>query len=155
MAGSMPRVPRSAKSDETPSESRGWSSAARRANAGSVRQITPRVRWVNILLPTTPSQKLARVGGGELENGELLDAAEAAGFEVFVTADKNIRHQQNLTSRKIALVVLGAGRWSVIKPHVARVVAAVNAATRGSSTEKQRLPERPIQTYRENAADSF
>jgi hypothetical protein len=40
-----------------------------------------------------------------LVNGELLDVAEAAGFEVFLTADKNLRYQQNLTDRKIAIVV--------------------------------------------------
>jgi hypothetical protein len=40
-------------------------------------------------------------GWERLANGALLDAAEAAGFELFVTADKNIRYQQNLTGRKI------------------------------------------------------
>jgi len=42
----------------------------------------------------------------EISNGELIDAAERAGFEVMVTTDKNIRYQQNLKGRKIALVVL-------------------------------------------------
>ncbi len=74
-------------------------------------------------------------GWDELENGELLKEAEAAGFEVLVTTDKNLRYQQNLTGRKIALVVLGQGRWSLIKHHVSRVVAAVNAATPGSFVE--------------------
>ena len=74
-------------------------------------------------------------GWEELENGELLTVAEAAGFEVLVTTDKNLSYQQNLSDRKIALVVLGQGRWSLIKPHVARVVAAVNAATPGSFAE--------------------
>jgi hypothetical protein len=46
-------------------------------------------------------------GWEELANGALIDAAEQAGFEVMVTTDKNIRYQQNLTARKIALVVLG------------------------------------------------
>jgi hypothetical protein len=45
-------------------------------------------------------------GWGELANGELIGTAEEAGFELFVTTDKNIRYQQNLTSRIIALVVL-------------------------------------------------
>jgi hypothetical protein len=45
-------------------------------------------------------------GWEELANGELIDAAEQAGFEVMVTMDKNIRYQQNLKSRGIALVVL-------------------------------------------------
>jgi hypothetical protein len=74
-------------------------------------------------------------GWEELENGDLLDEAEAAGFEVLVTTDKNLRYQQNLTGRKIALVVLGKGRWSLITQHIAQVVAAVNAATPGSFTE--------------------
>jgi hypothetical protein len=74
-------------------------------------------------------------GWGELENGELLTVAEAAGFEVLVTTDRNLVYQQNLADRKIAIVVLGKGRWSVIKPHVAQVVATVNAATPGSFAE--------------------
>ena len=47
-------------------------------------------------------------------NGELLDAAEAAGFEVFVTADKNMRYQQNLTGRRIAIIVIGNAQWRVL-----------------------------------------
>jgi len=74
-------------------------------------------------------------GWERLANGALLDAAEAAGFELFVTADKNIRYQQNLTGRKIAIVVLGNAQWPVLRRHVDRVVAAVNAAPAGSYTE--------------------
>jgi len=68
-----------------------------------------------------------------LENGDLLTEAEAAGFEVLLTTDKRIQYRQNLAGRKI--VVLGQGRWTLIKPHVAQVVAAVNAATPGSYAE--------------------
>jgi len=68
-------------------------------------------------------------------NGDLLDAAEAAGFELLLTADKNLRYQQNLTGRKIAIVVLGNAQWPVLRRHVERVVAAVNAATPGSYAE--------------------
>jgi len=74
-------------------------------------------------------------GWQELENGELLNEAEASGFEVLVTTDKNLKYQQNLTGRKIAIVVLGQGRWTLIEPHVAQVVAAVNEATPGSFAE--------------------
>jgi hypothetical protein len=52
-------------------------------------------------------------GWDRLVNGELLNRAEAAGFELFLTADKNLRYQQNLTDRKIAIVVLGNARWPV------------------------------------------
>jgi len=78
----------------------------------------------------------ARARGGEqLSNGELLTAAEAAGFEILVTTDRNLRYQQNLAGRKIAVVVLGQGRWRAIKQHIAQVVVAINAARSGSYTE--------------------
>jgi hypothetical protein len=71
----------------------------------------------------------------------LLKVAEAAGFDVLVTPDKNIRYQQNLTVRTIALVVLGNSRWPVLRLYVERVVTAVNAATPGSYAEVE-IPER-------------
>ena len=74
-------------------------------------------------------------GWDRLNNGELLAAAEAAGFEVLVTTDKNMRYQQNLTNRKIAFVVLGNSRWPVVRRFVERVVAAVDRATPGSYAE--------------------
>ena len=54
---------------------------------------------------------------------------------MLVTTDKNLGHQQNLAGRKIAIVVLGQGRWSLIKPYAAQIVATVNAATPGSLAE--------------------
>jgi len=74
-------------------------------------------------------------GWERLVNGELLEAAEAAGFEVFVTADKNIRHQQNLAGRPITMIVLGNAQWPVLRRYVERVVAAVDAAVPGSYVE--------------------
>jgi hypothetical protein len=74
-------------------------------------------------------------GWEKLSNGDLLDAAQAAGFELMVTADKNLRYQQNLTGRKIAIVVLGNAQWPVLRRYVDRVVAVVNEATPGSFTE--------------------
>jgi hypothetical protein len=70
-----------------------------------------------------------------LQNGDLLTVAEHAGFEVFLTTDKNMRYQQNMTGRTIAVVVIGLQQWPALQPHVARVVAAVNGATPGSFTE--------------------
>ena len=51
----------------------------------------------------------------QLENGELLKAGEAAGFDVMVTSDQNIVYQQNLTGRKLALVVLGSNIWPIVR----------------------------------------
>lgn len=77
----------------------------------------------------------AQQGWDTFRNGELLNAAEAAGYEVFLTPDKNMRYQQNLAGRKIAVVVIGNPQWPVLRPHVERVVAAVNAAVPGSYAE--------------------
>ncbi|MGA3119062.1 MAG: hypothetical protein ABSF90_32165 [Syntrophobacteraceae bacterium] len=68
----------------------------------------------------------------QLENGELLKAAEAAGFNVLVTSDQNIRHQQNLMGRRLALVVLGSNIWPIVREHGATIAAKVDAATPGS-----------------------
>ena len=95
---------------------------------------TPRTLARYLIEVHTVTEARAR-GWERLGNGELLNQAEAAGFDVLITTDKNIRYQQNLEARKIAVVALGKGRWSLIKPHVARVVAAVNAAKPGSYTE--------------------
>jgi len=74
-------------------------------------------------------------GWERLVNGALLDIAETEGFEVLITADKNLRYQQNMTGRKIAIIVLGNAQWPTLRSYVERVVAAVNAATAGSLTE--------------------
>ncbi len=74
-------------------------------------------------------------GWEQASNGELIAAAETAGFDVLLTTDKNLRYQQNLTRRTIAFVVLGNQQWPVLRRYVERVVAAVNAATPGSFTE--------------------
>lgn len=86
-------------------------------------------------------QTTAQRGWDKLKNGELLKAAEDAGFDVLVTPDKNIRYQQNLAIRRIALVVLGNPQWPILRLNVERVVAAVNAARPGSYTEVE-IPER-------------
>lgn len=68
----------------------------------------------------------------QLENGKLLQAAESSGFDVMVTADQNIRYQQNLTGRKLALVVLGSNIWPVVRDHAAAITARVDDANVGS-----------------------
>jgi hypothetical protein len=74
-------------------------------------------------------------GWEALANGALLDAAEAAGFEVFLTADKNMPYQQNLSGRKIAVVVLTNAQWPVLRRYVDRVAAVLNGVTAGSFSE--------------------
>jgi hypothetical protein len=70
-----------------------------------------------------------------LKNGDLLKAAEDAAFDVFITSDKSIRYQQNLTNRKLAIVVLSQGRWRLVRQRLGAIATAVDAATPGSYTE--------------------
>jgi predicted nuclease of predicted toxin-antitoxin system len=95
---------------------------------------TPRSLARYLIERHTVTEARAR-GWEELENSELLTVAEAEGFDVLVTTDRNLRYQQNLAGRKIAIVVLGKGRWTLIKAHIAEIVAAVNAATHGGYSE--------------------
>lgn len=75
-------------------------------------------------------------GWDTLSNGELLNAAEQAGFDLLLTTDRRIRYQQNLNVRRIAMVVLtGSTRWSRVREYADRVSAAVAAATPGSYLE--------------------
>ena len=77
----------------------------------------------------------AEQGWDRFENGDLLNAAEEAGFEMLLTTDKNMRYQQNLAGRKIDVLVLGQQQWNLLRPHVQLVVDAVNAATPGGFVE--------------------
>jgi hypothetical protein len=70
----------------------------------------------------------------QLENGKLLDAAEESAFDVMMTSDQNIRYQQNLTDRKLALVVLGSNIWPVVRKHATEIENAVDSAKPGSLT---------------------
>ena len=74
-------------------------------------------------------------GWDRLSNGDLIAAAEAAGFDVLLTTDKNLRYQQNLRGRKIAFVVIGNQQWPILRRHVDLVLAAVNAVMPGSYLE--------------------
>ena len=73
-------------------------------------------------------------GWATLKNGELLKAAEAE-FEALVTTDRNLRYQQNLTGRWLAILVLPTTSWPRIQSHMAEVVVAVNQLRPGDFRE--------------------
>ena len=82
-------------------------------------------------------------GSDTLSNGELLNAAEEAGFDLLLTTDRRIRYQQNLKVRRIGLVVLtGSTKWSRVQQHADRIAAVVSSATPGSYTEVE-IPVQP------------
>ncbi len=71
-------------------------------------------------------------GWSGLKNGALLTAAEEAGFDLFITADQELSYQQNLSGRKIALLVLSTNNWGVVKANMPEIMVAINAAKSGS-----------------------
>ncbi len=73
----------------------------------------------------------AEQGWSSLSNGRLLNAAEQAGFDVLLTTDTNIRFQQNLAGRQIAIVALSPNRWTLIRGRLSEVVEAVEAVKPG------------------------
>ena len=71
----------------------------------------------------------------QLKNGDLLAKAETAGFDVFVTTDQNLRYQQNLPGRRLAIVVLMTTSWPRIAKHSAAVAAQIDEIKAGQYTE--------------------
>jgi hypothetical protein len=75
------------------------------------------------------------LGWGTLQNGSLIAAAESHGFDVLLTTDKNLKYQQNLARRRLAVVVLSTTSWPRIRVAVAKVLEAVSNAVAGSYVE--------------------
>ena len=72
------------------------------------------------------------IGWAGLTNGDLIRAAETAGYDVMITCDQNIRYQQNLARRHLGLVVLTTNYRDTIRANSGGVLPAVEAATVGS-----------------------
>lgn len=74
-------------------------------------------------------------GWSNLKNGDLLTLAEAEGFDVLITTDQNLRYQQNLSGRRIGVLVLLTANWPRIKKNAAAVARAVDMLRPGSYEE--------------------
>lgn len=86
-------------------------------------------------LPRHDVATAAEMDWSQLTNGELLSAATDAGFELLVTTDQNLRYQQNLKDRKIAVVVLMTASWPRISKQVGKVAAAIEGTGSGDYIE--------------------
>ena len=82
-------------------------------------------------LPAHDVTTVQEQGWAGISNGELVRRVEEA-FDLLIVADKNLRYQQNLGGRRIALVELPTNRWPVLKTIVTRICAAVEKAVPGS-----------------------
>ena len=74
-------------------------------------------------------------GWSNLKNGDLLSRAEADGFDALITTDQNLRYQQNLSGRRISVVVLMTTNWPRIKNHIDLVVQVIDSLQVGSYEE--------------------
>ncbi|MFO5438201.1 MAG: hypothetical protein ACLBM4_05865 [Dolichospermum sp.] len=70
-----------------------------------------------------------------LSNGDLLKAAENKGYQILVTTDQNLRYQQNLSERQIAIVVLLSTSWPKIRKQVDQVCSIINTIELGDYQE--------------------
>jgi len=74
------------------------------------------------------------VGWSEISNGDLLERAEKE-FDLLVTTDKQLKYQQDLTSRRIAILVLPYASWIKLRTHAENIASAVTTMQPGSYRE--------------------
>jgi hypothetical protein len=76
----------------------------------------------------------AEMGWSTFSNGELLEAAERE-FDLLMTTDQALRTQQNLSKRRIAILVLPFASWPRLEPHAKTVVSRVSTVRSGEYVE--------------------
>jgi len=77
----------------------------------------------------------AERGWSTLQNGDLLNQAEACRYEAFITTDRNLKYQQNLTGRKVRILVLTTTSWPRISKKIAEIRDALENLHEGGYTE--------------------
>jgi hypothetical protein len=80
---------------------------------------------VKRFLPDHDAMTVQELGYSSFKNGDLLRLVDGE-FDLFITADQNIRYQQNLTGRRMAILVLSTNKKSTIKANRERIIDAVN-----------------------------
>ena len=74
-------------------------------------------------------------GWSELANGELLDTAEREGYQLLITTDRNLRYQQNLANRQLAILALLSTSWPRIQLRIDDIRTAVDGIGPGDYVE--------------------
>ena len=75
------------------------------------------------------------LGWSELQNGEILDRAEADGFDLFITTDQSIQHQQELARRRISVIVLMNTNWNLVRLRATAIAATIGRIGPGQYLE--------------------
>ena len=74
-------------------------------------------------------------GWSAIQNTHLLKMAEQNGYDLLVTTDQNMKYQQNLRSRKLAILVLATTSWRRLSPHAKSIGEAINGMQTGEYKE--------------------
>jgi predicted nuclease of predicted toxin-antitoxin system len=83
-----------------------------------------------------------QVGWAGVKNGELLRRA-ASEFDIFLTADKNLRYQQNLKGSRLAILVLPSNRLAVLRKIISEIQAALVRFVPGVPGQYAEIPQPP------------
>ena len=75
------------------------------------------------------------MGWSNLGNGELLDRAEQGGYELLITTDQQLRNQQALADRQLAVLVLLSTSWPRIQLRIDEIQEVVNGMRPGEYRE--------------------
>ena len=75
----------------------------------------------------------AYLGWSELENGDLLEAAASHGYDMLVTCDQSMHHEQNLSRYDVTLLTITSGNWNIIQQNTGIIRTAIERAVRGEA----------------------
>lgn len=89
---------------------------------------------------------VAQLGWELLSDGQVLTLAEEAGYELLITSDTRIYHQQNLSGRNLAILVFAVNNWTLIRQHIDTINAAIGEMQPGAYIEIE-IPLPPLSEY--------
>ncbi len=82
------------------------------------------------------------MGWDRLANGALIGRAECQGYEILITTDQSMRHQQNLTGRRLGVIVLLSTKWPDVQLRIEEIRAAIDGIRPGELREVPIAPAR-------------
>ena len=85
-----------------------------------------------------------------MRNGELLKLSVDAGYDVMITADQGIEHEDNIAKQKIALITLTSPRWPDVKKHIPQIRRALADAKKGRATTVEVTTQKKTKTQGDN-----
>ena len=103
-------------------------------------------RPLRAYLPSHTVHTAAQMEWDRLPDGRVLTMAEEAAYDLLITPDQKIRHQQNLAARGIAILILMKNDWSLIRPCIDDINATIDRIQPGEYIEVD-IPMPPLEPY--------